>query len=207
MPLKTNVYLRRAEREDLDTVVAWMDDPDFLFFLYGDPTRSAKQLRTQIVGMLGRTSGDSMPRAIHLLIDSDDSDPVGMLSIQRISWRNRSCCLDLYIGQKNLRSSMVAAMSTFRAIEYCFDELNLNRITAFIYAFNRASWRLMERTGAVREMTFEEHVARDGELHDLYCYGLLRDEFEEFRAQFKDLKGMSLAAMIEEREAAQETPG
>ena len=30
MPLKSNTFLRRAEREDLDTVVEWMEDEDFL---------------------------------------------------------------------------------------------------------------------------------------------------------------------------------
>ena len=29
MPFKTDAIIRRAERDDLDTVVGWMSEPDF----------------------------------------------------------------------------------------------------------------------------------------------------------------------------------
>ena len=54
MALRSNIFIRLAEREDLDTVVEWMEDPDFQLFLYGDVTRSQRQIREQIVGLLGR---------------------------------------------------------------------------------------------------------------------------------------------------------
>ena len=39
-------------------------------------------------------------------------------------------------------------------------------------------------------------VARDGELHDMYCYGLLRRDFEQFREENAAYKAMSLEDMI-----------
>lgn len=180
MPLKTEVFLRRAGREDLDTLVAWMERSDFAHFLYGDPARSPKQVREQLVSMLGRTSANALPSAIYLMIDSKEHGLIGLLSVQNLSWRNRSCTIDLYIGNLALRNRIVAGLATFRAIAYCFDELNLHRIGAYIYAFNSASWRLLEKVGAVRELHLSEHVARDGELHDVYAYGLLESEFRAF---------------------------
>lgn len=197
MPLKTNVFIRRAEREDLDTVIEWMNEPDFLRFLYGDPTRSPKMLREKIAGMLGRTSSQIMPSAIYLIIESTENGPIGLLSLQRISWRNRSCCIDLFMAEENVRNSFMAAFSTYRALEYCFDELNLHRISAYIYSFNPRSWRLMEKTGSKREVTLNEHVARNGKLYDMYCYGLLRREFNELRDKHSAFKGAGLRDMIE----------
>ena len=202
MALKSKTFIRRAEREDLDTVVAWMEDPDFLEFLYGDPARSPKQIREQIVTMLGRSAPQTMPGGIYLIIDSAEYGPVGLLSLQSISWRNRSCSMDLYMGKKELRSHLVAAVSFYRAIEYCFDELNLHRVSAFIYAFNEPSWRILERTGAVRELTLREHIARDGKLHDVYGYGLLRAEFEAFRTANPHLAGGLMSSMIEAQSRA-----
>ena len=202
MALKSKTFLRRAERDDLDTVVGWMDEPDFLQFLYGDATRSPKQIREQVVTLLGRASGQTMPGAIYLIIDSTEYGPVGLLSLQNISWRNRSCNVDLYIAQKKLRSRLVAAIAFYRALEYCFDELNLHRVAAFIYSFNEASWRIIEKIGAVREMTLREHVGRDGRLYDVYCYGLLRSEFQAFREKhFTSGRGLT-ASMIEDQQAA-----
>ncbi len=203
MGWKTDLFLRRAEREDLDTVVEWMEDPDFLRFLYGDPARSPKQVREQIVSMLGRTVGHTVPGGIYLIIDSKEKGPIGLIALQNISWRNRSCSIDLYIGAKDLRTGLAAGFSVYRAFEYCFDELNLNRVAAFIYAFNRPSWRLMEAAGAKRELVLREHVARDGELHDMYGYGMLRAEFDKMREEWANKgRGKSLADMIEVQRAA-----
>lgn len=198
MPFVTETFIRRAERDDLDTVVSWMEEPDFQRFLYGDPARSPRQIREQIVMMLGRAVGYTMPGAIYLLIDSKFAGPIGLLSLQNISWRNRSCNIDLYIGNKAWRTRLVTAVSIYRAFEYCFDELNLHRVGAIVYAFNTASWRILEKTGAVRELTLREHVLRDGQLHDMYGYGLLRPEFEALRRRYKrETEGVSLKAMID----------
>jgi RimJ/RimL family protein N-acetyltransferase len=206
MPIKSDSFIRRADREDLDIVLAWMDDPDFQHFLYGDPARSPRQLRDQIVQMLGRTVGHTVPGGIYLIVDSPEHGPIGLLALQNISWRNRSCGLDLYIGNKQFRSGAVAGIATFRALEYCFDELNLHRVSAYIYSFNNPSWRMLEMTGATRELLLERHVVRDGEYFDLYGYGLLRPEFEVFREKMARLGGHTLDQMvkaIQEREAAE----
>jgi RimJ/RimL family protein N-acetyltransferase len=101
------------------------------------------------------------------------------------------------MGNKGLRGRMESGAAMYRMAEYCFDELNLHRITAFIYLFNSPSWRLLERCGAIRELTLKEHVVRDGDLCDMYCYGLLREDFQAFRDGETQLDGFTLEAMIE----------
>lgn len=198
MSFATETFIRRAERDDLDTVVSWMEEPDFQHFLYGDPVRSPKQVREQIVTMLGRTAGYTLPGSVYLIVASKEQGPLGLLSLQNISWRNRCCNIDLYIGKKDLRHRLLAAIAIYRALEYCFDELNLNRVGAIIYAFNTASWRIFEKTGAVRELMLRDHVVRDGKFHDMYGYGLLRREFEAFRQRYQtQVQGVSLQAMVE----------
>lgn len=208
MSYTTDTFIRRAERDDLDIIVRWMEEPDFQQFLYGDAARSPKQIREQIVAMLGRAAGHTMPGGIYLLIDSKSAGPVGMLSLQSISWRNRTCTIDLYIGNRTMRTGIVTAISVYRTLEYCFDELDLHRVGAYIYSFNTPSWRIFERIGAVREVTLREQVQRDGVLHDIYVYGLLRAEFEAVRAaQTRQAKDFSLEAMVEALAAgAEEEP-
>jgi RimJ/RimL family protein N-acetyltransferase len=126
-------------------------------------------------------AGQAMPAAVYLLIESKGDGLLGMVSLQNISWRNRSCNLDVYVGVKQKRNGTVAALAVYRALEYAFDELNLHRINAFIYGFNKPSWRIFEKAGAVREMTLEKHVMREGALYDAYGYGLLMEEFDDVR--------------------------
>lgn len=190
-------FLRRAERDDLDPILAWMEDPEFQYFLYGDAAQSQRQIREKIVLMLGRTPGTTLPGAIHLLIDAPGEGLLGMIGLQNISWRNRSCSLDIYIGAKHRRSGTLTAVSVYRALEYAFDELNLHRVGALIYAFNQASWRIFEKSGAKRELVLKDHVFRENALHDAYGYGLLRSEFDEVRARHARVADkISLEAMI-----------
>jgi RimJ/RimL family protein N-acetyltransferase len=202
MAIKTKAFIRRAERDDLDKVVEWMEDEDFLMFLYGDPTRSPRQIREQIVTMLGRSQGSSAPSGIYLIIDSAEQGPLGMLSLQNISWRNRGCSIDLYIGKKHLRNHLLAAAMFYCSMEYCFNELNLHRVTAYIYSFNEPSWRIFERAGAKRELTLKDHIAREGKFHDVYGYGLLRREFEEFRKNSPNLTDGLMETMLDEHQKA-----
>lgn len=197
MTFTTTTFLRRAERDDLDMVLSWMDDPDFQYYLYGDAAQSQRQIREKIIQMLGRSPANLMPPALYLLIDSGAEGLLGMISLQNVSWRNRSCSLDVYIGNKARRNATVAMTSVFRALEYVFDELNLHRVSALIYAFNRSSWRIFELSGAKREMVLEKHVMRDGTLYDAYGYGLLRSDFEAVRVRYGGAsRTISLEAMI-----------
>jgi RimJ/RimL family protein N-acetyltransferase len=199
VPFVTDTFLRRAEQDDLNTMVAWMEESDFQHFLYGDPARSTKQIREQIVGMLGRPPGHTMPGGIYLVVDSKVDGLIGMISLQNLSWRNRSCSIDIYIGERQKRSRFVTATAIYRTLEYCFDELNLHRVSAYIYAFNEASWRIFEFAGAKREVTLPQHVARDGEHYDMYCYGLLRSEFDTLKKRYAEqMEGVSLEAMIKD---------
>ena len=62
MALRSNIFIRRAEREDLDTVVEWMEDPDFQLFLYGDVTRSQRRYANRSWGGWAGRPGRPCPR-------------------------------------------------------------------------------------------------------------------------------------------------
>ena len=205
--MKSKTTLRRAERADLDVIVSWMQDPDYMHFLYGDPARSPRQVRENIVSILGRNQGTNLPGSIHLLIDHEELGPIGLVSLQKISWRNRACNVDFYMGNKALRNRLETGVAMYRIAEYCFDELNLHRIGAYIYSFNAPSWRLLERCGAQRELTLRDHVVRDGKLCDMYCYGLLRRDFNAFKEKASLFSSFSLEAMIERIEAGDDQTG
>ncbi|MDY6778034.1 MAG: GNAT family protein [Candidatus Nanohaloarchaea archaeon] len=66
-----------------------------------------------------------------------------------------------------------------RAIEYCFDELNLHKVAARAYEHNEPSQKMLERLGFQREGRFREEHHKQGEYRDILRYGLLRDEFQD----------------------------
>lgn len=63
-------------------------------------------------------------------------------------------------------------------IRIAFTDLGLRRITAYCFAENEPSWRLMERVGMRREAyTVADALHRDGTWRDGVVYALLADEW------------------------------
>lgn len=198
----SKTYLRRADRDDLEKLVAWMEDEEFNYFLYGDPARSPRLIREQIVSYLGKSASAIIPSGLYLLIDGPDG-PIGMVSIQNISWRNRSCNIDVYISKEH-RGQLSTGIGVYRALEYAFDELNMHRVSAVIYSFNTLSWRFFEFLGAVRELTLKDHILRDGKWYDVFVYGILDREFNDWRNKHgKTIEEFKLQKMIESLKEAE----
>lgn len=65
-----------------------------------------------------------------------------------------------------------------RILQHGFDEMNLNRVEAFVSPTNVASQRLLVGTGFVEEGRLREHYYKNGVAEDSLCYGLLRSEWK-----------------------------
>lgn len=68
-------------------------------------------------------------------------------------------------------------------LAYAFTSTPLHKAIAHCDARNTGSWKVLEKLGMVREGTLRANrLARDGELVDEYCYGLLKDEWMREKA-------------------------
>ncbi|WP_158057666.1 GNAT family N-acetyltransferase [Halorussus halophilus] len=63
-------------------------------------------------------------------------------------------------------------------IEFCFETYDVRGLYAQAYAYNEASWKLLERLGFEREGRLREDRFVRGEHRDTVHYGLLREEWE-----------------------------
>jgi RimJ/RimL family protein N-acetyltransferase len=63
------------------------------------------------------------------------------------------------------------------AVDFAFRELRVRRVCAYCFAVNAASKRVLEKSGLVFEGCLKRHTMRMGEVHDLLCFGLLREEY------------------------------
>ncbi len=68
-------------------------------------------------------------------------------------------------------------------VAFGFNNMNLNRIEAFIGSHNIASQRLVERQGFTKEGLLRAHYCNNGIIEDSLCYSLLRSEFKANKQQ------------------------
>ena len=77
----------------------------------------------------------------------------------------------------NYRGLGYATEAAIALTEYAFGTLGLHRIYADTSIESRASWRVMERVGLVREGRFREAGFKDGNWHDVVVYGATEDSW------------------------------
>jgi len=69
--------------------------------------------------------------------------------------------------------------ATQALIKFCFEKLNLDKITSSHIVYNPASGRVMEKCGMIKEGILSQHIYKKGAYHDLVQYGLTRKQYDE----------------------------
>jgi len=115
---------------------------------------------------------------VHLAIGlAGRMEPIGFLHLAMIERAHRRCRLGIVIGEKDLWGLGYGHLAVVQAVDYAFDVLDLDRITAEVFADNTRSVRLFEGAGFVREGVMRESIHRDGQRVDELIFGLLRREW------------------------------
>lgn len=76
---------------------------------------------------------------------------------------------ELYWG-RGIVTQVVAAVS-----EHAFMSLDISRLQAWVFAWNTASMRVLEKCGYVREAVMRKSAIKDGKLIDRMLYARLRE--------------------------------
>lgn len=106
-----------------------------------------------------------------------DDRVLGWIELDGINWQHGTTSFSIALdpaaqGHGNARDALRVML------RFCFDELNLHRVSLTVFAFNTRAIRLYESLGFTHEGTHREFFARDGRRHDMLLYGLLRREWE-----------------------------
>lgn len=66
-----------------------------------------------------------------------------------------------------------------RAVQYCFEELDLQRVHAICMVSNPKSMRIMEKIGMRHEGIAFNEFQKDGEYFDFHHYAILKEDWEK----------------------------
>lgn len=167
------VYLGPIEDEDLPVLSRWFRDTVFLRQL--DARTAHPRSAAEIAEWLGAAgSGRDFLFAVR---PAGDSTLVGFLEIDGILWNQGVCGLSLAVGTP-YRGRGFGREALALALNFAFYELNLRRVQLTVFSYNRPAIGLYHKLGFTKEGTYREFVQRDGEVHDMYLYGMLRREWD-----------------------------
>ncbi len=171
----SRVHLTALTQDDLPTIAAWYQDVEFMRLLDAIPAhpKSADALHTWLDE--AQKASDGYLFGVRLL---EGDTLIGFIELDGILWTHGAAWFSIAIGAREHWEQGYGTEAARLALTFAFAELNMHRVQATVFSYNRRSMAMFERLGFRREGVYREFIHRDGERYDMLLYGILRREFE-----------------------------
>lgn len=88
---------------------------------------------------------------------------------------NRTTNPFIYIGEKELQGKGLGQEALSLMLDFCFSILNVHRVYGYLFEYNVASKKMLEKCGYIHEGTLKQHWYKDGKYHDVLVMGRIKE--------------------------------
>ena len=170
--LSKDYFVRALTEEDLEGPYPdWFEDQDVCRYNSHGKFFKTKAYFFEYLSGLNR-EGQIVWAICHV-----EDGHVGNVSLQEISFINRTAEFAIIIGDKRHRGRGVGILAGRMILLHGFDKLNLERIYCGTAASNEGMKKLASAMGMTLEGTRRQHLYLEGARVDVFEYGILRGEF------------------------------
>jgi RimJ/RimL family protein N-acetyltransferase len=172
------VHLRPLVKSDVQLFMKWFNDSEVSRYLTVFMPLSERFEENWMEEACTKGAADNAYFIIEA-IEKDGFKPIGNTGLVRIEFKNQTGTFGISIGEKEYWNHGYGTEAASLLMDYGFDQLNLHRISSFVFAKNERSRRLHRKLGFQEEGMQREIVYRNGEFNDLVVYGLLKNEWKQ----------------------------
>ncbi len=166
--------LRPIEREDLDALWRWLNDPSVMYY-WADPALTSRDELESRYGSGGL--GGSTGRIHWLLIATPEGEPIGRIGYVDLDRRNRRAEIAIQIGERAYWGRGYGSDALIAFLGHLFHELNLHKVWLRVEDFNGRARRAYEKCGFRRDGVLREHTFLGGRYYDSIVMSIIEDEF------------------------------
>lgn len=168
----TEVYLRPVELRDASMIRKWHNDPVLMRLArVGEKKTTLNQERSDI--SKARRSED---QAYHMILRYTNDTPVGFIRFIYIDRASGNVWLRVMIGDKKAWGKGYARDAMEIYLKWLFDVIGIHRVTLECYSTNKRAVEFYRRLGFKKEGVLRQAVLIDGMYHDIFSFGLLRED-------------------------------
>lgn len=168
----TNIDFRRITDYDLKILAKWRN------------TNGIREYNNQFILLnmiqqkdwLYRINSEDSDRDMFMITDKKDT-PIGVCGLIHINKKDKSADVAIIIGKQQLHHKGLGSETLQMLIEYGFKRLNLHRIGAEIFSYNKISIRLFERLSFRCEATLRHALWRNHRWWNIHIFSLLKHEY------------------------------
>ena len=167
------IYLSTLEKEHCKKL--W-DDFEYDFNSKTEPLNIGHSIEKsdEWFEEIKKSQGDTH---IRLGVFLTDGTIIGDIALQDIDWKNRSCSLGSGFAKIENRSKGYGSESVKLILEYGFNNLGLERITADTLEHNIGAQKSLEKSGFIFEGRARKAIYFGGKRYDSLNYSILREEY------------------------------
>jgi ribosomal-protein-alanine N-acetyltransferase len=165
--------LRYATPEDAPALFELGSDREVTRFFSWGPYVRIEEPVAYIVGLADRRERGEQ---LDLLIVHREDGPIGVVGLVELSQRDRRAVIGTWLGRRWWGSGANREVKALIA-RLAFEQLGVERLGAYADVENGRSQAALERLGFRREGLLRRWHRHGDVAHDVYVYGLLREEW------------------------------
>jgi RimJ/RimL family protein N-acetyltransferase len=169
------VYLRPAERDDIDAFVRWFSDSTTTRYLAIRAPFSKAMEERWFESMLEEQGKKSYHFVICLLADDR---AIGTAGFHHVNYEDGHASFGISIGERAEWDKGYGTDALRAICDFGFGQLRLERIELDVYEPNKRAQRSYAKAGFVTEGTLRHSHFSDGKHHNVLRMSLLREEWE-----------------------------
>jgi RimJ/RimL family protein N-acetyltransferase len=167
----TRVRLVPFEREYVDYVLRWFNDPEVLRY-----TKRVMPLHRLQEEKYVDQMAESKDDVVWMILD-ENASPIGVSGIHRIDWANRNARTGTVLGERSVWGKGYGTEVMALRTRWAFEELGMHRLQSECFAENTASRRCLEKAGYKLIGVARQRMWRNAGWHDLYLFDVLEEEW------------------------------
>ncbi|PSQ75739.1 MAG: N-acetyltransferase [Bacteroidetes bacterium QH_7_62_13] len=166
------------QMENIHTHFRWNNDPELNRLDSEVPyeEESFGDFKERFEQLCNEPSPDHRDFEIH---DAEEDELIGVAYVARISPHHHHATIGLTIGERDYWGNGYGRESLRLLLRYCFENLDLHRVSAEAFEYNSAWRHLIRDAGFSREGTAREYLHRNGQYWDKGFFALLEQEYRE----------------------------
>jgi RimJ/RimL family protein N-acetyltransferase len=167
------IILTELDRDNAETIRAWLNDPEVHRYLLVGHVPITKEQEQRFYAAQSE-SVTSFAFEIHL---ASDGTYLGNVGLRDVDFINRHAELGIVVGDKNAWGNGYGADAIVTCLRFAYLTLGLHRVFLKAHEDNARALDLYRRLGFVETGREREHVFSDGHFADYVVLDLLDREY------------------------------
>lgn len=171
----TRINLRPVKKSDAESICQYAKDEEISRFTFIPHPYTLKDAQDFI--KLTQSARRKQSQYHFGMEDKESGRIIGMIGLNEVNHYHQRAELGYWLGRP-FWGQEITAEAIRLMLRFCFGDLNLNRVTAFVFPDNNASRRVLEKVGFKCEGLLRQHLKQNNRMRDSYLYSILKEEWQ-----------------------------